>query len=422
MRYDAASARRWLTMTVLSLSGGIIFLLPFLQEVYYRPLAEALSLDNTEVGSLMSAFGVTAMLSYAPGGWLADRVSPRKLLTASLLLTGGLGFYFATYPGYAISLAIHAAWGVTITLLFWAAMIRVTRNWAPSSEQGKAFGILETGRGLGEVLTSMALLGVFGILGSDRFALSTVITIFSLIIVVLGVMAWLVIEDSAAGQDLAAEQLKVGPKEILAVLKLPAVWLIAVIILAGYSAYWGTFRFTSYSTDIFALTVTMAAVISVGKMWAKPVAALIAGFVSDKLGIARSVAFLFVVLIASFTLFALLPGKPSLLAIMILNVAIASLAVFAMRGIYFALLDEGGIPLAVTGTAAGVISVFGYTPDIFMPLMGGVILDRFPGPEGYKIFFFLVAGICAIGLLATLILHRNIAFREASSASKIGGR
>lgn len=416
MRYDAASMRRWLTMTVLSLSGGIIFLLPFLQEVYYKPLAEALSLDNTEVGSLMSAFGVTAMLSYAPGGWLADRVSPRKLLTASLLLTGGLGFYFATYPGYAVSLAIHAIWGVTITLLFWAAMIRVTRNWAPSSEQGKAFGILETGRGLGEVLTSMAMLGVFGILGSDKFALSTVITIFSLLIVVLGIMAWFTIEDSAAGQGLAAEQLKVGPKEILAVLKLPAVWLIAVIILAGYSAYWGTFRFTSYSTDIFALTVTMAAVISVGKMWAKPVAALIAGFVSDKLGIARSVAFLFVVLIASFTLFALLPGKPSLLAIMILNVAIASLAVFAMRGIYFALLDEGGIPLAVTGTAAGVISVFGYTPDIFMPLLGGVILDRFPGPEGYRIFFLLVAGICAIGLLATLILYRNISIRHVSSA------
>ena len=182
MRYDAASVRRWLTMTVLSLSGGIIFLLPFLQEVYYKPLAEALSLDNTEVGSLMSAFGVTAMLSYAPGGWLADRVSPRKLLTASLLLTGGLGFYFATYPGYAISLAIHAIWGVTITLLFWAAMIRVTRNWAPSSEQGKAFGILETGRGLGEVLTSMAMLSVFGALGSSQFALSTVITIFSSIV------------------------------------------------------------------------------------------------------------------------------------------------------------------------------------------------------------------------------------------------
>ena len=142
-------------MAVLSVSGGVIFYLPFLQEVYYKPLADALELNNAQVGSLLSAFGVTSMLSYAPGGWIADRVSPRKLLTCSLLLTGGSGLYFATFPGYEISLALHALWGITITLLFWGAMIRVTRNWAPAEEQGKAFGILETGRGFGELFSSM---------------------------------------------------------------------------------------------------------------------------------------------------------------------------------------------------------------------------------------------------------------------------
>ena len=69
-------ARRWLVMTVLSFSGGIIFLLPFLQEVYYLPLAQALSLNNTQVGSLMSVFGTTSLIVYFPGGWVADRVSP----------------------------------------------------------------------------------------------------------------------------------------------------------------------------------------------------------------------------------------------------------------------------------------------------------------------------------------------------------
>lgn len=393
-------------MAVLSISGGIIFLLPFLQEVYYKPLADALNLDNAQVGSLLSVFGVTAMLSYPPGGWLADRVSPRILLSSSLLLTGGSGFYFATFPSYAISLAIHALWGVTITLLFWGAMIRVTRNWAPADEQGKAFGILETGRGFGELASSMAILAVFGLLGSDRFALSTVIVLFSALISVLGVLAWFTIDDKAGGQNTTNENSGVGIQEVVAVLKMPTVWLIATVILAGYCAYWGTFRFTSYSSDIFLMSVTMAAALSVGKMWMKPIAALSAGLISDKFGIAKSVAFLFVVLIASFSLFALMPGAPSLLVVMIVNVAIASLAVFALRGIYFALLEEGGIPIAVTGTATGVISVIGFTPDIFMPLLGGELLDRFPGPEGYRLFFLTVAGICTVGLGATLILIR----------------
>ena len=191
----ASTLRRWLIMTVLSISGGVIFLLPFLQEVYYIPIAQALDLSNTQVGSLMSIFGVTAMISYFPGGWLADRASPRKLITTSLLSTGATGLYFATFPSYEISLAIHAFWGVSITFLFWAAMIRITRNWAPPDEQGRAFGILETGRGFGEVLSSMAFLAVFAVLGSGDLALSMVITQFSALFILLGPLAWFVLED-----------------------------------------------------------------------------------------------------------------------------------------------------------------------------------------------------------------------------------
>lgn len=280
-------------------------------------------------------------------------------MTTSLLLTGGAGLYFATFPAYEVSLAIHAFWGVTITLLFWGAMIRATRNWAPAAEQGRAFGILESERG---------------------------------------------IEDDIRRDSESQETEKLGLKEIVEVIKMPVVWLIAIVILTGYCAYWGTFRFTSYATDIFMLSVTIAATISVGKVWLKPLAALVAGFIADKLGIAKSLAVLFVVLIISFILFAILPGAPNLLPVMLMNVAVASLAVFAMRGIYFALFEEGGIPLAVTGTAAGIVSTIGYTPDIFMPLLGGVLLDTFPGATGYRYFFLTTAAICGIGLTASLII------------------
>jgi sugar phosphate permease len=398
----------WLVMAVLSASGGAIFLLPFLQEVYYKPLMAALEIDNTRVGSLMSAFGLTAMLSYFPGGWLADRVSPRKLLSLSLLSTGATGLYFASFPSYVMSLAIYAFWGVSVTLLFWGAMIRVTRGWAPASEQGKAFGILETGRGLTEGLTSAALLALFGTLGASRFALSTVVTGLSSVILVLGVLAWFTIEDDL--EKAPGEPAKVGIKEVLAVLRMPVVWLIAVVILSAYCAYWGTFRFTSYSTDIFGLSVTIAAAISVGKMWLKPVGALAAGFAADRFGIARSVSFLFAVLVVSFGAFAVLPGVPALIPVMLANVTLATLAVVALRGIYFALLEEGGVPMAVTGTAAGVVSVIGYTPDIFMPLLGGVLIDRFPGAEGYRYFFLATSGICAVGLVAALMIWGRARF------------
>lgn len=408
MNIKIVSIRRWLIMMVLSISGGTIYFLPILQEVYYQPLATALNLDNTQVGSLVSIFGVFAMLSYLPGGWVADKVSPRILLSSSLLLTGFLGLYFATLPSYPMSLLIHAIWGITTSLLFWGAVVRVTRNWASADDQGKAFGFLQTGRGLVEILVSMAILTVFGYLGGTNFALSVVIALFSILIIFSGILSWIIIKDDDDGKY-SSSQFSGSPlRDIITVLKLPVVWLIAIVVLAAYSAYWGTYRFTSYSSDIFGMSIIMAGVIGVGKMWMNPPAAFMAGFIADKNGIAKSVSVLFIILVISFVIFAFMPGIPSLIPMMIVNIAIASFAVFALRGIYFALLEEGGVPKAVTGTAAGFISMIGFTPDIFMPLMGGILLDTLPGDQGYRYFFLIVAGICFIGCMASVTIYRQI--------------
>ena len=403
-----STLRRWLIMGVLSFSGGTIFMLPFLQEAFYKPLAQAFDLTNTQVGSLMSIFGVTAMISYFPGGWLADRVSPRKLITGSLVSTGVGGLYFSTFPSYEISLAIHAFWGVSITFLFWGAMIRVTRNWAPPDEQGRAFGILEGGRGLGEVVPATAFLGVFALLGSGDFALSMVVIQYSAVFLLLGVVSWFVLEDNVDREPADDEKPKVGVEEVIQVVKMPIVWLITIVILTGYCAYWGLFRYTPLATDIFALSVTIGATLAVGKMWFKVLAPLVSGFIGDRFGITKSVAWLFVILIANFVFIAFLPGESGYVPIMFASLAVGSIAVYGMRGIYFALLEEGSVPLAVTATAAGVISAFAFTPDIFMPLLGGMLIDNYPGATGYRYFFLATAGICAVGLVATLVIYYKI--------------
>ncbi len=186
---------------------------------------------------------------------------------------------------------------------------------------------------------------------------------------------------------------------------MPVVWLISAVVMSAYCAYWGTMQLTPYASDIFLLSVGAAGAISVGRMWLKPVTALIAGFISDRCGIAISVACLLAVLILSFTVFAVMPARPSMLYVMLVNVAIAGMAVFALRGIYFALLEEGGIPLAVTGTAGGIISAVGFTPDIFMPLFFGIVTDTYPGAEGYRYFHLSTAAICAAGVVASLLIY-----------------
>ncbi len=396
--------RRWLVMAILCFSGGIIFMLPFLREVYYIPVMEAFDFDNTQLGVIMSVFGLVSLLSYFPGGWIADRYSARKLMSSSLLGVGVVGLYFSTFPSYWETIAIHAFWGACISLVFWGAMIKSTRAWAPAAQQGRAFGILESGRGVSEVLSSTIFLAIFAWLGSKADALADVIILFSLTNIALALLAWLILDDAIAGQE---QNEKIGAAQVVQVLKMPMVWLIAVVVLAGYSAYWGTYYFAPYATEVYAMSVVLGGAVAVGKMWIKPAAAMAAGFIADRNGVARTTFAFLLLATGCFALFVFLPAGVNFVVPMLINVTLVSIAVFALRGIYFALFEEAGIPASVTGTAAGVVSAVGFTPDVFMPLLGGILLDKYPGVEGYRYYYGVIAFLCALGAVAAWMIMRN---------------
>ena len=120
---------------------------------------------------------------------------------------------------------------------------------------------------------------------------------------------------------------------------------------------------------------------------------------------------LFIVLLLGFLTFAFLPGTTGWIPAMVFNLVIVSMAVFGLRGIYFALVHTSGIPFRVTGVAVGVISMIGLSPDIFMPLLGGMLLDTYHGAEGYQYFFLFVCGMCCLGIIATLLLATRNATR-----------
>jgi hypothetical protein len=61
----------------------------------------------------------------------------------------------------------------------------------------------------------------------------------------------------------------------------------------------------------------------------------------------------------------------------------------------------------MTGTAVGVISFIGYTPEIFMPLLGGWLIDAWPGQRtGFDVLFGFLFGASLVGIAATMGLRR----------------
>ena len=186
-------------------------------------------------------------------------------------------------------MAIHAFWGVCITLLFWGALIRLTRNSAPADQQGRAFGTLEFIRGIAEGLTTTGLLVVFAWLGSTQQALSTVVVQLSWLTITLGVIAWFVIEDITRDESgVRPTDHAIGWQDVLSVLKMPVIWLIIIVVMTAYCAYWSSYAINPYATDVILTTAAVAGAISVARMWLKPVSGFIAGFVADRFGVAIS--------------------------------------------------------------------------------------------------------------------------------------
>ena len=118
----------FLSITLLILSGELIFLLPYVLARVFRPtFLEVFNLTNLQLGGLFSIYGTVAILSYVYGGVLSDKFRPKILIALSLFFTALGGLMLATYPSYFMLQLLWGYWGFTTVFLFWGAMIKATR-------------------------------------------------------------------------------------------------------------------------------------------------------------------------------------------------------------------------------------------------------------------------------------------------------
>lgn len=404
-------ARRSLVMFCLVLAGEGIFSLPFHVARFFRPtVLEVFNLSNAQLGDIFAAYGVTAMLAYFPGGLIADRVSARVLITTSLLATAAGGVVMASIPAPAVLTALFAYWGVTTIFLFWAALIRATREWGGALAQGAAFGFLDGGRGLiaaglasiAVLLFGLALPETGGVLdpAERREGLRTVIYFYTATTLAAAALSWWLIPSrTVAGDRRPAALAGIGT-----VLRQPVVWVQATIVVCAYSGYKGLDNYSLYAHQVLGLSELEAARFTAASSYLRPVAAIAAGLLADRLTARNVICGIFLILCVSYLTLGLSRPTQAALSLIYANLFITFFGVFALRGVYFALLEETRIAPASTGTAVGIISVVGFTPDVFFAPISGRLLDAAPGLAGHQHYFLLLAAIAFIGTAAAWLL------------------
>lgn len=107
-----------------------------------------LGFDTAQMGLIFSAFGWTYALCQIPGGWLVDRVPPRRLYATLIVLWSGatmlLGFTYSVFWLMIVRMLIGAMEAPSYPI-----NNRVVTTWFPERERASAIGFYTSGQFVG---------------------------------------------------------------------------------------------------------------------------------------------------------------------------------------------------------------------------------------------------------------------------------
>lgn len=411
---NKAFIKKYGTLLLLATGAGIIFQLPYIRETFYVPIQNAMNLSNAQMGLLSSGYATMSLFSYFIGGIIADKFSARKLLTFSFIATGILGLWFSTFPGYTISRVIFVLMGISTIITYWSACIKATRMLGNDEEQGRLFGLQEGLRGIMNALLVFGMTAAFTRFADEVAGASAAIKVCSIVVIIIGILNFIFIEDTKKEEN--PESFVEVTKGMFKALLIPRVWLLVAIVFTAYSVYGLIAYATTFAQQFYGLSAASAATLGGVRYLIQGAGGIVGGFLADKVKSRFKVIIGGCIGLAlSFGLFIVMPSKASLCVMVVANFFVGLFFIYAVRSQYFAVHDDAGIPLNMSGRVSGIASCLGYTPDIFMYTLVGSWMDNY-GRTGYNMtwaYAMVAAVLCAI---ITFILSRIVKKENAQKA------
>jgi len=408
----------WVTVILLALSSGTIYMMPFVRSTFYDALQQGLGVTNTQLGMIPGIYGLLTMLLYFPGGWLADRFSPKKLLVISFMANAVLGYWYSTLPSFPFVILIHVLFPFFCCMTFWAAFIKANRLCAPAEAQGRAFGIVEGIRRTFSVVLALTASWFFAQAADPVSGIKNVLFFYAAVNGVIGLGLIFFMKDYGVGEG---EKTGATLADIAKVARIPEVWYIAFAVFLAYFSYRAQDVMTPYTTQLCGLSGTLAAVVASIRYYGLGIFAIPGGFLGDKIGPANTMIWGFVVIIITNILLIAVPASPVLsVAIFVVIITnIFKIAHFAMRGVYYALLTEGFVPAKATGIATGILATIAYSPDFFAPIFHGAMLDAYGKAQhtGYNIVFMASLVACLAGIVVCHLFKKRVKAKKAAGVT-----
>ena len=365
-------------------------------------MVSSLGVTHTQIGILSSVYAGVKMVLYIPGGIIADRLDTKKCLIFSLIGESLLTAVYATLPSMLILAAIQALMAV-VNIFFWTSFIKSIRILGRDQSRGKIFGFSEGLRGITGSAATFIGLQVVSMFVEEGRPIRFVLWFYALYYFVVGLLIWKIYpEHMESGNERCQNW-----RDYVEVFKRPAIWMVSLLIFTSYSLQVAFEYTTSYMTQVLGASAVLAGIVATLRdNVCGIIGSPLAGSWADRKKSPTQVALR--LLLVEIVLCLLLIMSPettgAAISVMVL-ILVFSTVIYGVRGVYYSTMSETGVPVTLTATATAAVAVFGYTPDMFMSLWCGRILDTHGYQEGYKqifvlmlIFACLAVGVCLMML------------------------
>ncbi|OCA82092.1 MFS transporter [Pseudobacillus wudalianchiensis] len=393
---DSKRMRNWI-LILLFLGWSLGNLDRYIMNYAVLSITEDLNLSSSSTGLLLSSFFAGYALMQMPGGWLADRFGPRKVLIAAVVLWS----IFTGLTGAAWSLASM----IIIRFLFGIgeggfqpSSSKIISLTFPKAERGRAMAVMLSSGGIIALIIPIASAALLTTIGWR-----STFVIMGAAGVIIAALYWYFIklpETNPAGN--MTQTAVSNQKGIFSSLfKTPMVWNLIIAYFCIYAVNWGlatwipTYLVKNRGLDL----------ISIGWVQTIPGVTMLAGiylsgYIIDKLPKGRerlagglSCTMIGILLYLMFT--------ASSVASFITYQTIVNLFIAFVVTLLPAIILKQ-LPSSVTGTAMGIANTGGQLAGFLTPMAIGFIVDAFNGSFDAAFWMLIGLSVVCIGAFLTL--------------------
>ena len=401
--------KRWIFIVLNAISYSAIWTFPYMIETYYIPVQSAFGFSNAQIGSMMSLFGIASALMYFPGGIIADKFSLKKLLIVSYVGTGILGSITLLIPPLSIMLIIQLCYGITCVLTLWAAIMKFLRVIADDDELGKIYGSFFALAGLFGAIMGFGGTALYNYLGQDVDAFKALVLFYVICVSVPGIIFAFTFNEKETLKNNVSVHQRITLKQLKEIFKMPIVWILVGFVYFSFIPKSAMTYFQPYMSDFYGASVAWISVVAIIRVQIiRLVISPLAGIITDKIRSSTlTLIFAVVIGIIASLLVLLTPHDPKLLILVVISLFLFAAMYNICISQSFIPLGDAKIPVEHTGTIIGIVSVIGYSSDIFYYNIAGRILDA-QGAQGYNTIFMISLVCSALALVFAIILRRAV--------------